>query len=91
MASGQVITVDSHYSYGYYVMIYHGTADDGNNYTTLYAHMRSWPSVSVGQTVSQGDVIGAVGNTGNSFGNHCHFELYVGGVRVSARNYFPNM
>ena len=90
VASGQVITVDSHYSYGYYVMIYHGTADDGNNYTTLYAHMRSWPSVSVGQTVSQGDVIGYVGSTGNSTGNHLHIELRQNGARINPALYIPS-
>ena len=90
VASGQVITVDSHYSYGYYVMIYHGTADDGNNYTTLYAHMQSWPSVSVGQTVSQGDVIGYVGSTGNSTGNHLHIELRQNGARINPALYIPS-
>lgn len=89
VASGQVITVQSHYSYGYYVMIYHGTADDGNNYTTLYAHMQSWPPVSVGQTVSQGDVIGYVGSTGNSTGNHLHIELRQNGARINPALYIP--
>ncbi len=89
VASGQVITVQSHYSYGYYVMIYHGTADDGNNYTTLYAHMNSWPPVSVGQTVSQGDVIGYVGSTGNSTGNHLHIELRQNGARINPALYIP--
>lgn len=89
VASGQVITVDSHYSYGYYVMIYHGTADDGNNYTTLYAHMQSWPSVSVGQSVSQGDIIGYVGSTGNSTGNHLHIELRQNGARINPALYIP--
>lgn len=84
-ADGRVITAGWHYSYGNYIII-----DHGNGLRTLYAHC-SKLYVSYGQYVSQGDVIGAVGNTGNSFGNHCHFELYVGGVRVSARNYFPNM
>lgn len=90
VASGQVITVESHYSYGYYVMIYHGTADDGNNYTTLYAHMQSWPPVSVGQTVSQGDVIGYVGSTGNSTGNHLHIELRQNGARINPALYIPS-
>ena len=80
-----MITAGWHYSYGNYIII-----DHGNGLRTLYAHC-SKLYVSYGQYVSQGHVIGAVGNTGNSFGNHCHFELYVGGVRVSARNYFPNM
>lgn len=89
VASGQVITVAWHDSYGYYVMVYHGTADDGNNYTTLYAHMQSWPPVSVGQTVSQGDVIGYVGSTGNSTGNHLHLELRQNGSRINPALYIP--
>lgn len=55
--------------YGNYVMIRHA-----DNYVTLYAHMAS-VSVKVGQIVQQGDTIGAMGNTGNSFGAHLHFEL----------------
>ena len=65
VASGVVTVSGWHYSYGNYVMIYHGTDDQGNTYATLYAHMNSTPPVSVGQSVSQGDVIGYVGTTGN--------------------------
>lgn len=90
VADGQVITVESHYSYGYYVMVYHGTADDGNNYTTLYAHMNSWPPVSVGQVVTKGDVIGYVGTTGNSTGNHLHIELRQNGARINPSIYIPS-
>ena len=70
--------------YGYSIVISHGP---GN--TTLYAHCSSL-AVSAGQSVSKGQVIGYVGSTGWSTGNHLHFEIYKGGVRVSARNYFPN-
>ncbi len=55
--------------YGLYVVVRHG-----NGTQTLYAHM-SRVSVSVGQTVGQGEVIGAVGNTGRSTGPHLHFEV----------------
>lgn len=64
------------YSWGYYVSIYHDST-----YSTLYAHMSS-VAVSAGQWVNQGDVIGYVGNTGYSFGNHLHFEVYQNGTRV---------
>ena len=68
--SGTVIAAGWHYSYGNYVEI-----DHGNGYKTLYAHM-SAISVTQGQAVSQGDKIGEVGSTGNSTGNHCHFEMF---------------
>lgn len=84
-ADGRVVTAGWHSSYGNYIIL-----DHGNGVRTLYAHC-SKLYVSYGQYVSQGDVIGAVGNTGNSFGNHCHWEIYLGGSRVNARNYFPNM
>ncbi|WP_152362960.1 M23 family metallopeptidase [Microlunatus speluncae] len=60
---------------GNYVAIKHA---DGN--TTLYAHMSS-NSVSPGQQVPAGKVIGHVGSTGRAFGAHLHFELYKGGAR----------
>lgn len=61
--------------YGYMVMIDHGTT----GYQTLYAHMSNF-SVHCGQSVYQGQYIGALGNTGNSTGPHLHFEIrYLGG------------
>ena len=90
LPSGVVTVSGWHYSYGNYVMIYHGTDDQGNTYATLYAHMNSTPPVSVGQNVSQGDVIGHVGTTGNSTGNHLHLELRVNGARTNPLNYVPH-
>ena len=52
-----------------------------STYSTLYAHM-SAVAVSEGQWVNKGDVIGYVGDTGYSFGDHCHFEVYQNGTRV---------
>lgn len=74
-----------HSSWGNYVKI-----DHGNGYTTLYAHMSRY-IVSVGDTVTQGQVIGYVGSTGNSTGNHCHFEMAYNEVLFSARDVFPDM
>ena len=75
--SGTVIVSQYSSSYGNYVAISHGP---GN--TTLYAHMSS-RSVSVGDYVNQGDVIGITGSTGNSTGPHLHFEVTENGVRVN--------
>ena len=69
------------YSWGYYVKIKHSEVHD-----TLYAHM-SRVVVTQGQTVQQGQLIGYVGNTGNSFGAHLHFELYLNGTRVDPEPY----
>lgn len=79
--AGTVIVSQYSSSYGNYVVISHGS---GN--TTLYAHMSS-RSVSVGQTVAQGAVIGITGSTGISSGPHLHFEITENGVRVNPLNY----
>jgi len=68
-------------------MINHGT-NGGKQYVTLYGHMKYSPSVSNGQTVSAGKVIGYVGSTGRSTGNHLHFEVRVNGSRTNPMNYF---
>ena len=70
-------------SYGYYVVI-----DHGNGYESLYAHF-SKLSVSVGQKVSRGEVLGLAGSTGYSTGNHLHFELRLNGTIVNPMSYLP--
>lgn len=86
--SGGVVTAAAyHYSWGYYVQVYHGKDDNGNSYSTLYAHMNSAPIVSVGQNVSKGETLGYVGSTGNSTGNHLHLEMKVNNVLVNVMNY----
>lgn len=69
-------------SYGYHVKIGHA-----DSFETLYAHCSSI-CVTEGQQVKQGEVIGYVGTTGNSTGNHLHFEVRQNGERVDALNYF---
>ena len=77
--------------YGNYVIIYHGKMSDGNQYSTLYGHMRS-VATSAGKYVKQGELIGYVGSTGNSTGNHLHLEVWKGGSKANAvnpRGYIP--
>lgn len=71
-------------SYGYYTMIDHGLDSKGRRIVTLYAHMKKGsPIVNVGDKVIGGQtVIGYIGNTGNSFGAHLHFEVRVNNTRV---------
>ena len=69
------------------MQVYHGKDDNGNTYSTLYAHMNSAPVVSVGQPVEKGKVLGYVGSTGNSSGPHLHFEVYVNKNRVNPEPY----
>ena len=68
--------------YGYHIKISHNDTFD-----TLYAHCSSI-CVTVGQEVKQGEVIGYVGTTGNSTGNHLHFEVWQNGERTDALGYF---
>ncbi len=91
-ASGYVQVAGwSSVGYGNYVIIYHGKMSDGNQYSTLYGHMRS-VATSAGKYVQQGEIIGYVGSTGNSTGNHLHLEVWKGGSKANAvnpRGYIP--
>ena len=63
--------------------------DNGNGVNTLYGHA-SKLLVKVGQKVKKGEVISLVGSTGNSFGNHCHFEVRVNGKRIDPLPYISH-
>ena len=80
-ASGTVVKSYLSSSYGNYIVISHG-----GGLMTAYAHMTR-RLVSVGDTVAAGQQIGTVGSTGNSTGNHLHFEVYENGTAVNPRNY----
>ena len=70
-------------SFGYYVMISHP-----GGLETLYGHL-SRIGVSVGQAVTQGQIIGSSGNTGYSTGPHVHFQVQIGEVPVNPLQYLP--
>ncbi len=80
-APGRVAIAGTTGGYGNYTCIQHG-----GSLSTCYAH-QSRIGVSVGQSVSSGQVIGAVGNTGNSTGPHLHFETRQGGSPVDPMGY----
>ena len=75
--SGTVIISGWNNSYGNQVLL-----DNGASLSTRYAHMTA-AAVSAGETVTAGQVIGYVGNTGDSTGFHLHFEVMQNGVRVN--------
>jgi murein DD-endopeptidase MepM/ murein hydrolase activator NlpD len=80
-ASGTVVLAGWTGGYGNYTCI-----DHGGGMATCYAHQSSY-AVSSGAQVSQGQVIGYVGNTGHSFGAHLHFEVRINGNPVDPLGY----
>jgi len=83
-ADGTVVLMQSEAEsggYGNYTCL-----DHGGGLATCYAHQSAF-AATMGQQVSQGSVIGLVGNTGNSFGAHLHFEVRVGGVAYDPMGY----
>lgn len=81
-AAGTVIIAGWSDSAGYWVVISHG-----NGLVTKYMHMYQSPLVSSGQKVVKGQHIGGVGTTGQSTGNHLHFQVEVDGVAVNPSIY----
>lgn len=78
-SSGIVTMAQGGWNYGYGNVI---QIDHGNGYVTVYAHL-SVINVGLCTPVGQGAVIGAAGNTGNSFGAHLHFEVRLGGTNIN--------
>ena len=83
--SGTVSLAGWNGGYGNCIMINHN-----NGYYTLYGHLSSI-GVSVGQAVSQGEYIGAVGSTGASTGPHLHFEIRNGGGAIDFNGWFGGL
>ena len=83
VADGVVIEADSEWNggYGTVVKIRHD-----NGLITVYAHLSAL-KVTKGQRVSRGQTVGLIGNSGNSFGPHLHFEVIKNGVKVNPLNY----
>ena len=83
-ADGVVSYAGANGGYGNVVYINHG-----NGYQTRYAHQK-YLNVKVGQTVKKGDILGYMGTTGNSTGNHVHFEVRINGNTVNPYDYVFN-
>ena len=75
--SGTVLVSGWNDSYGNQVLL-----DNGAGLSTRYAHMTQ-TAVTAGEVVTAGQVIGYVGSTGDSTGNHLHFEVMQNGVRMN--------
>ena len=75
--SGTVLVSGWNDSYGNQVLL-----DNGAGLSTRYAHMMQ-TAVTAGEAVTAGQIIGYVGSTGDSTGNHLHFEMMQGGIRVN--------
>lgn len=71
-------------TFEHHIVLYHG---DGT--TTMYAHMSAFGDFQEGDTVRHGQVIGYVGTTGLSTGNHLHFEYQINGAAHNPRNILP--
>ena len=78
---GAVTVAEYNSVFGNWVGIDHGAGADGHRWNTVYAHLDDL-TVQAGQVVKAGDLIGHVGSTGNSTGNHLHFEVMIDGVLI---------
>jgi murein DD-endopeptidase MepM/ murein hydrolase activator NlpD len=85
--AGEVLRAGWNGGYGNYTCLYHGTYQR-KGFATCYAH-QSAILVRVGQQVRQGQVIGRVGTTGASTGNHLHFEVRLDGTPVNPIPWLP--
>jgi murein DD-endopeptidase MepM/ murein hydrolase activator NlpD len=87
VAAGEVLRAGWNGGYGNFTCLYHGRYE-GRGFATCYAH-QSAVLVRPGQRVAQGQVIGRVGTTGASTGNHLHFEVRLNGNPVNPLPWLP--
>lgn len=84
-ADGKISRSYSSKSYGEVIFIAHYI--NGQTYETVYAHMRSGSRLfKQGDKVEQGQIIGLMGNTGHSYGQHLHFEIHKGRWNINKSN-----
>lgn len=79
---GKVIRADRSSSYGNVIYVSHG-----HGFETRYAHLSAF-NIKAGETVKRGQVIGFVGNTGNSVSSHLHYEVLYNGTQINPINFF---
>lgn len=87
-ADGIVIFSDWYGGFGKKVTIYHSLGLWNSRYTTVYAHLDEI-YVDKGNMIKRGDMIGTMGNTGNSTGPHLHYEVLVDGINVDPKLFLP--
>ena len=80
-ADGTVISAEMVNGYGRMVAI-----DHGHGVVTRYGHMSGF-AVTAGQTVTRGEVVGYIGHTGRTTGNHVHYEVRINGIAVNPHKY----
>ncbi len=83
-ADGTVVTADVGNGYGREVVL-----DHGHGVKTLYGHMSGF-NVIAGQTVFRGEIIGYVGHSGRTTGNHVHYEVRIRDTAVNPHKYLQN-
>lgn len=80
-ANGRVVEASYRSGWGRLIILEHGY-----DFITYYAHLRGF-AVAIGDTVSKGEVIGYMGNSGSSTGTHLHYEVHYRGERMNPRDY----
>jgi murein DD-endopeptidase MepM/ murein hydrolase activator NlpD len=83
-ADGVVVSVGMENGYGRMVRV-----DHGHGLETCYGHMSGF-AVTVGQSVSRGEVLGYIGHSGRTTGNHVHYEVRIHNTPVNPHKYLQN-